>query len=261
MVHALASLPAEALFPLFVVFGVALTIAFDIVVHRYVRPETRERASATAAVTLQVTATIYAILIAFVIVDEYSALRSAQSQVSNKSASLSIVFENSRAFPVAEGRGIRTAAIDYARVVVHRAFPQLEDTGEPDRRTDRRLEALFAAVQRVEPRAQSERAAYTAIEGALDEIVRTRSALIDSAGATVPATLFWMLFVIGFAVMGVATLLDTRHRGSHLLILSTLALVIWLTLALVVSLDYPFKGIIHVNDTPIRDFLAFRAAR
>lgn len=261
MVRSLASLPAWALFPLLVVFGIAVTLAFDVLMRRYVTPETRERASSTAAVTLQVTATIYAILIAFVIVDEYSQLRDAQSQVSDKAAGLAIVYENSRALSDAEGRGIRTATLEYARAVVDHAFPRLEDSGEPDRATDRRLEALFAAVQGVEPRAPSELAAYDAITAALDEVVRTRSDLIDSAGASVPATLFWMLFVIGLTVMGVATLLDTRHRGSHLLILSALALVIWLTLALVVSLDYPFKGIIHVNDTPIRDFLAFRAAR
>jgi hypothetical protein len=61
--------------------------------------------------------------------------------------------------------------------------------------------------------------------------------------------------------MAVAALLDTLHRGSHLFILSALALVIWLTIALVVSLDYPFSGLIRVTDRPIREFVLFRAAR
>ena len=30
--------------------------------------------------------------------------------------------------------------------------------------------------------------------------------------------------------------------------LSALALVIWLTIALVITLDYPFSGLIHVTD-------------
>ena len=70
-----------------------------------------------------------------------------------------------------------------------------------------------------------------------------------------------MLVVIGVTVMSVATLLDTQHRSSHLFMLSALALVIWLTLALVVSMDYPFGGIIRVTDGPIREFIQFRAAR
>lgn len=67
--------------------------------------------------------------------------------------------------------------------------------------------------------------------------------------------------MIGATVMAVATLLDTRHPRSHLFILSALALVVWLTLALVVSIDYPFSGTIRVTDTPLREFVEFRAAR
>ena len=65
--------------------------------------------------------------------------------------------------------------------------------------------------------------------------------------------------MIGLVVMAVATLLDTRHRSSHLFMLSALALVIWLTIALVVSLDYPFSGLIRVTDQPLEAFISYRA--
>ena len=70
-----------------------------------------------------------------------------------------------------------------------------------------------------------------------------------------------VILVIGLVVMAVATFLDTRHRKSHLFILSALALVIWLTIALVITLDYPFSGLIRVTDDPLREFIRFRAAR
>jgi len=261
VIRRLGELPAEVLFPLFVAVGIGITFVLDLVMRRLVRPETRERASATAAVTLQVTATIYAILIAFVIVDEYTQLRDTQSQVSDKAASLSIVFENSRAFPKADGDRIRTETIEYAEAVVEHGFPHLEETDTPDRATDRAVERLFAAVQATEPTTESQRIAYDATVRGLDSVVATRADLIDSAGATIPTALFWLLVVIGLTVMSVATLLDTRHRRSHLFMLSALALVIWLTLALVVSMDYPYGGLIRVTDTPIREFIAFRGAR
>ena len=117
------------------------------------------------------------------------------------------------------------------------------------------------SLQAVEPKNQSDQAAYNATVRALDGIVGTRAELLDSARATVPDTLLILLFIIGLIVMGVATLLDTQHRSSHLVILSALALVIWLTLALVVSLDYAFGGVIRVSDGPLREFVEFRAAR
>ena len=261
MTHWLASLPAYVLFPAFAIIGIGLTLAFDVLVRRWVQPETRSRASPTASVTLQVTATIYAILIAFVIIDAYNQVQSTQREISSKASNLAIVYENSRAFESESGTDVRAAAMAYAKAVVARGIPRLEDSGAPDRETDARLEALFRAVQAVEPKNQSDQAAYDATVRSLDGIVGTRAELLDSARSTVPDTLLILLFIIGLIVMGVATLLDTQHRSSHLVILSALALVIWLTLALVVSLDYSFEGVIRVSDQPIREFVEFRAAR
>jgi len=261
MIRAIGALPAYLLFPLFVVIGILLTVILDLIVRHWVRPETRERASPTASVTLQVTATIFAILIAFVIVDEYSQLRDTQAQVSAKAADLAVIQENSRAFPGPAGADLRQATLVYARSIVDHGFPRLKNHAEPDPRTDQAIEELFAAVQRVVPADESQRAAYEVTVDGLDGLVRTRQQLINSSRSTIPEALFWLLLTIGLVVMSVAALLDTRHRSSHLFILSALAIVIWLTLALVVSLDYSFSGLIKVTDDPIREFIHFRAAR
>ncbi|MCJ7437162.1 MAG: DUF4239 domain-containing protein [Acidimicrobiia bacterium] len=261
MLHWLGSLPAVVLFSLFGTIGIALTFALDTVTRRYVKPETRERANSTASVTLQVTATIYAILIAFVIVDAYNQIRATQDQVSDNAANLSVIVENSRAFPDTVGEDLRDASIRYARAVVETGFPRLDQSASASIVSDERLEHLFRSVQRIEPTSEAERAAYTSTVDALDGIVHTREAIINSAKATIPAALLLLLFVIGMTVMAVATVLDTRHRRSHLFILSALALVIWLTLALVVSMTYPFSGPIAVSDAPLREFVEVRGAR
>jgi hypothetical protein len=256
MLRWLAGRPAFVLFPLFIAAGVIVTVVLDMLVRRYVRPETRERANHTAGVMLQAIATIYAILIAFVIVDEYTRLNDTQAQVSSKAAALAVIDANSRSFPSADQARIQAATRRYAQVSIRSEIPRLRDDTSPDPATDRALDRVFRAVQATEPNRAAEQSAYDASLRALDDVVRTKSELIDAARPAVPATLFWMLFVVGLSVMCVATLLDTRHRRSHLFIVSTLGLVIWVTFALVVSLDYPFGGIIRVTDAPLRDFLA-----
>ena len=261
MIHWLASLPAGLIFIFFAAIAIGLTFLFDVIMRRFVPPEVRERASSTASVTLQVTATIYAILIAFVIVDAYSQLRDTQSEISRKASGLAVVYENSRDIPDPSGDEIRQATLRYARTVLRSGIPRLEDTTKPDVFSDRTLENVFRTAHRFEPKTESERAAYENLLGALDQVVETRANLLDSARATIPLTLLVLLVVIGLIVMAVATFLDTRHRKSHLIILSALGLVIWLTIALVISLDYPFSGLIRVTDEPIREFVLFRAAR
>jgi hypothetical protein len=257
----LGTLPDGVVFVIFGAVAILLTFAFDYAMRRFVKPETRQRSSATASATLQVTATIYAILIAFVIVDAYSQVGTAQSEVSSKAASLAVVYENSRGLPEPEATEMRKASIAYAKGVVNHGIPQLESTGEPTLGVDKELDEMFRIVRRIEPATASDQAAYDATVRALDDIVVTRTKLIDAARPTIPAPLLLLLVVIGLVVMAVATLLDTQHRGSHLFMLSALAMVIWFTLALVVSLDYPFSGLIRVSDTPIHEFIDFRAAR
>src|SRR4029453_11073839 len=96
VVHWLASLPAGLIFVIFAGIAIGVTFLFDVIMRKFVAPEVRERASATASVTLQVTATIYAILIAFVIVDAYSQLRDTQSTFSEKPRGLAAANEKSR---------------------------------------------------------------------------------------------------------------------------------------------------------------------
>jgi hypothetical protein len=91
--------------------------------------------------------------------------------------------------------------------------------------------------------------------------VQTRTTLSTAARQTVPPALVTVLIVNGLTILVIASLLDTKHRRSHPFILGALAITISLSLALVVSLDQPFDGVIRVNDDPMQDFITYRAER
>jgi hypothetical protein len=249
------------LFLTFAVVGVTFNLVLDAVMRRFVSDDVRHRAGPTAAVTVQVLATIYAVLVAFVIVNEYSQLRSANEQVALKAADLSAMYENSRIFPTAEGDELRRSITAYTVVVVDRSFPMLEESPKPDRLADKRLESMFATLRAIHPATPDESAAYSKTLDQLDGVVQTRARLVNAARETVPWPLVFMLAIMGLAVLVVSTLLDTQHRKSHVAILTALALLVSLTLALVVSLNFPFDGILPISDEPLRNFLVFRGAR
>jgi hypothetical protein len=58
--------------------------------------------------------------------------------------------------------------------------------------------------------------------------------------------------LLSVLVLGVATLLNTRERGTHVTLLAGLAVVMSLNLALIVALEHPFGGAIAVSDQPLR---------
>lgn len=249
------------LFVTFAAIGIGFNLILDVVMRRFVSPEVRGRCGPTAAVTVQVLATIYAVLVAFVIVTEYSQLRAANDQVSAKAAALTAMTENSRVFPEAEGARLRTSVDRYAQALVDDAFPALARTGNPEPVADQRLESMFRALRDIHPATPEETAAYSETLNRLDEVAETKARIVNSSGETVPWPLVALLAIMGMTVLVVSTVLDTRHRRGHLLILSALALLVSLTLALVVSLNFPFDGILPISDSPIVRFLEFPTAR
>jgi len=135
----LGSLPAWAIFPLFAAATLLLTVAVDGILRRRLVPDdVRTKASPTAATTLQALATIYAVLVAFVIVDEYGQLREAQSQVANKAAQLSVIYDNSRNLAPQSGALVRDATIRYARIEVRNGLPDPSPTLHSNASTESR---------------------------------------------------------------------------------------------------------------------------
>jgi hypothetical protein len=169
------------------------------------------------------------------------------------------MYENSRIFPTAEGDELRRSIAAYTQTVVDRSFPELAETARPDRRGDEQLEQMFSTLRNIHPATPDESAAYSKTLDLLDGVVETRARLVNASGETVPWPLVFLLAIMGFSVIVVSTVLDTQHRAAHLLILTALALLVSLTLALVVSLNYPFDGILPISDEPLRNFLQFRA--
>jgi hypothetical protein len=256
----LGSLPAWAIFPLFAAAALLLTVALDGILRRHMVPvEVRSKAGPTAATTLQALATIYAVLVAFVIVDEYNQFRSAQSYVSDQAAQLAVITENSRNLPNAEGVRIRVAAVAYASKVVHVGLPEIEQHAQPSIVTDQAFEHIFAVVNGIEPKAESDRAAYDQILTALGDIAANRTNIVNAAHASIPSPLIIILAVLVVVVLAVASLMDTRHRRAHLFILSMLAIALSMTLALVAALDYPYRGFIRIDGSSISSFLHHRA--
>jgi hypothetical protein len=114
--------------------------------------------------------------------------------------------------------------------VVDRSFPKLEESPKPDPLGDKRLEDIFAALRANHPAAPDESAAYSKSLDQLDGVVETRARLVNASGETVPWPLVFILDIMGLAV-------------------------------LIVSLNFPFSGILPISDAPLRNFLEFRVAR
>jgi Protein of unknown function (DUF4239) len=244
-------LPIAVLFAVFIAAGLAFIFGLEMLVHRFLRSETRERVSSSTSVMIQVLAVFYSVLVAFVIVGERSAISEANDHIAAEAAALSALFHDVGGFPPPAREEIRRAILAYDRSVLERDLHAVDRTGGPSTVTTRRLEELYGTVQASEAEAGSSPFYQQAVSD-LSDITKARRGRNADAADTIPGPLFFLVVIISLFVLGVATLLNTRERGPHVTLLAVLAIVTALNLALIVALEHPFAGAIAVSDQPLR---------
>lgn len=236
---------------MFIAAALLFVFGLEAVVYRGFPKETRERTSTSTAVMIQVLAVFYSVLVAFVIVGERNAIGEANDHISDEAAAMTALFEDVQSFPPGARERVRNAIISYGRSVLHDDFHAVDDTGRPSPRTTARHGELYGAVQAAEAEV-GDSGFYRQAVVDLSDSTKARPNRNGDAAETIPGELFLLVVVVSVLVLVVATLLNTRERGTHVALLALLAAVIALNLALIVALEHPFGGAIAVNDQPLR---------
>lgn len=145
---------------------VAAGVAFGAVVlavwavRRWV-PETREGFHAEiSAPMLGVAATLFGLLLAFVIIIGYQNLLDADDSVSREAGALSSIVRDSAAFPAPGGANVRLAVGTYVRAVVNDEWPQMHRSGTASPVAAQGLDDISAAIRAFKPASSAETAFY-----------------------------------------------------------------------------------------------------
>ncbi len=251
----LAGLPIILLVLGFAAIGIGIVILADTILRSRLHAKSRAEAGRTAAVMLGVLANIYAVLIAFVIVQGWGNLQEAQSYLDAQATALTQIRENTKVLGTGDEVTINHSLDAYASSVLTHDLPSMEDSGTRSPLTTARLDALFTSVRLVKPEGHAQIAFYDQTVDRLDNIVQARQSAVTASDGSLPTPLYLLLAIGGIVVVVMACALNSEHRKSHLLIVGSIACVIAFMLAIIVSFDHPFTGSIAVNDRPIKTFL------
>lgn len=226
-----------------------LAFVFAWVAERVFDEESRGLTSGTVTTAVGVVAAIYAVIVAFVIVNEWAAFADAQSTVSSESAALASVYSSASVLPE-PGRGeIQRAVLAYDRTVVCAELPLLTTHDGPAPQSVTALRALYATVA-ANP---SDSAFYGSTVDNLNDVVTARRERINAAVSPLPNLLLVVIAVISLALLVTIAALDTKHRRWHYLITAIVGVIVALNLTLVISLNRPFAGAAQVSDSAYRE--------
>jgi Protein of unknown function (DUF4239) len=219
---------------------------------RAIEDDVRTRTSTSVTTVVGVVAGLYAVLVAFVIVNEWQTFNDAQAQVSNESAAISAAYFDAAALPEPTRTDVQQALLEYDRSVICDEIPYLADHQGPALGTRAALANVIATMARASPATQGSPFYGNAVSE-VSLISSARRGRINAASSPLPDLLLIVIVATSLALVAVASVLDTQHRRWHLILTTALTILVALNLALVISLNRPFDGAAAISDAPLRE--------
>lgn len=204
--------------------------------------------------------TLYALVLAFVVVNLYSDYSTASGDVTDEANALDALVQDARAFSGEARVSIDRAVGAYITEVRGREFAMLSD-GHRDPRAERLVGGIVDAVQAYSPRTATEAAFYRAAADQLNVFVGERENRIAKAHTSIPPPLLVLLLFLAAMTLAVSLLIRTHRAGVDAALVVVIAVVVGAGLLTALILQYPYSGSIAVtSDAFTRGALAQLAA-
>jgi len=238
-----------ALGPLFIAVSVAIALVALWLVRRFL-PGWREAESGEQVVGVaQMVMTMFALVLAFVIINLYSGFQSAAEHVSAEANALGTVVRDAQVFPSAQRRRIDRAVAAYVEVVREREFALLKK-GHEDPQARGHLALLFSAVEGYSPVNESQRAFYRSMVDQLNAVSGERQKRVEAAESSIPGPLLALIAVSALMLLGTSLLIKTHRPDVDVALVVGVAVIVGIGLFTALILQYPFSGSIAVGSGP-----------
>ncbi len=215
-------------------------------------PVTREGFDAeVSSQMLGVVASLFGLLLAFVIVIEYQNFGSAQDNVGQEADSLAAITRDTDALAPAQAALVHAAIGTYVRAIVTDEWPRLREGHDSPQASDD-VSHIYAALEAAKPTSPQATAFYNDSVKQLNEALIARRERLSTASGGIPSLVLSLILVGAFVILGYVMLVGSRSFWFHLIGACSIALVVALSLVVLVDLSYPFSGSLVVSSDPFR---------
>ncbi|HEX6513822.1 MAG TPA: hypothetical protein VF157_16070 [Chloroflexota bacterium] len=229
---------------IFAVAPVPIAMAGLALVRRRVDPELLLANNEEGGVIFAIVGTIYAILLAFLVVVAWENLGAADKNVAEEAATVVALYRDTHAFPPEVATNLQAHIRDYTDAVIGTEWDTMAYGRESPEAHDR-LNALWSAFTSINSTSAPQ--AYTEAFSELNTLTRDRELRLYNSRAEIP-TLFWaFLMPGGILIVGFTYFFGMKNGHVQLAFTGVLAFTVGATLFLIVTLDHPFTGDVRVQ--------------
>src|SRR4051812_8661922 len=255
-----------------VVVSLAVGCALSLLalVHRVVPFEPRHAHNDVAGFIIAVVGVIYAVLLAFIAVMVWEDYKDAEAITDREANLVSDIYRDAIILPPQATAAVRGQMRSYADFVLNREWPahiygRIETPEDIETQGWIMLEAAETAIRGFNPTDGRSQIFMTEIVHHLDQLYdarRDRYQVIQSGGIE---GVVWTILLLGTSITILFSVLFGMHNlNIHMTMTGLLAGSIALSLVLIIALNQPFRGDVHVSPKPfggvIRNMAGFEGA-
>jgi hypothetical protein len=235
---------------LLVVIPTALAMAMIFLIRRWVPLEVLSENNEVAGFKFAVVGVLYAVLLAFAVIVVWERFSEAESQVATEAGTAATLYRLGDGVEAPAGPAFHAAITAYLESVVNEEWPTMAQ-GEVSQGTTRALDGLYAAALAVQPANEREGVVLMEVLTQLNFLTEARRARLVTIEGIVPDVLWVVLFGGATVTIGFTFFFGARNLRAQALMTGILALLIFSGLLIIVSIDYPFSGDVHISPESI----------
>lgn len=219
--------------------------------HRLVDVNVRHKDTETVGLTYAIVAVVYAVLIAFIVVDVFETFARSDEIATAEANKLSNLMLDSAGLPPQLAEAVRADLNQYIDIVVQSEWPsqragKLEDAVfEPGWTALAHLSTQLAVF---EPVTRGQNVNKAEMLHAVNDLIKARRTRILAAAEHLPKVIWQILLLAGAVAVGYTYLFGAHSFRIHLAITGLISTTIALVFVLIIALDYPFRGDVSVGD-------------
>lgn len=198
-------------------------------------------------------ALLYSVLLAFMVFSTWQRFTDSASSVSEEAAAVVVAYRDTETFPEPIRSEAQAALRSYVKEVMENEWAS-HGAIEVHRSRDA-LNPVWAAYRKYQPTEAQAQSDFDAAKGRLHDVESQRHARHLAGEVSLPNVFWWLLVGGGAVTVAMSYLFAVESRRVHLLQVGVLTGAIACVLSLILALNFPFTGDVHVSRGPLKHAL------
>jgi hypothetical protein len=250
----LSSQPPGTLIGLIVVLPTALAIVSQALIHRWVGVDKLANNNEIGGFKFATVGVIYAVLLAFAVIAVWDKFNQGEIAVEQEASASSALFQYIEGKEPAAS-AVHAALVNYPTLAIEKEWPVMGKESESQDVTQA-LNATYEAALALNQTDTRTTADMTEIFAQLDPVTTARRTRLHLATGLVPSVIWIALFAGAALTVGFTLFFGSKNLPGQLSMTAILSVLVTLGLVVIVTIDHPFTGPIHIQPDPLDKVLA-----